>query len=296
VVAEHTLTYTANGHRATDAARTRDADTGVLNARTYSYSYDPRDRIAEVVKTDTSSGATLSTESYRHDPASNVISQTIDGTTTSFVYDRNRLLTSTTSGVTASYNYDPFGRLNTVTAAGEVVESYSYDGFDRIAERTSIDQTGTSESTSYTYDPLDRTASRTDTTGKTTDYSYLGLSGEVLSEEIAGEIQKSYQYSPWGKRLSQVTHRCRRHPGGRVLRVQPAHRRRNVDRPGRRPSDDLRLHRLRQERRDRVHRHRRPRRRHPRRRAVQPVPVQRQTLGPGHRHLRRWASATTTPG
>jgi hypothetical protein len=36
------------------------------------------------------------------------------------------------------------------------------------------------------------------------DFNYLGLSGEVLSEEIAGQIQTSYQYSPWGHRLSQV--------------------------------------------------------------------------------------------
>lgn len=199
MVAEHTIGYDPNGNRVTDVARTRDADTGVLKARTYSYSYDPRDRIAQAE-------ATLATETYRHDPASNVVEQTIDGTTTSFVYDRNRLLAATTSGVSAAYNYDPFGRLNTVTAAGQVVESYTYDGFDRIAEHTSIDETGGTESTSFSYDPLDRTTSRTDATGETTDYTYLGLSGEVLSEEIAGQVQKSYQYSPWGKRLSQITH------------------------------------------------------------------------------------------
>jgi RHS repeat-associated protein len=207
VVAEHTIGYDPNGNRVTDVARTMDADQHNKSSdRTYTYTYDPRDRIAQVRKTDTSSGATLSTESYWHDPASNVIAQTIGGTTTAFVYDRNRLLTATTGGVTAAYNYDPFGRLNTVTSAGQIVESYSYDGFDRITEHTSIDQSGGSESTSYSYDPLDRTTSRTDTTGETTDYSYLGLSGEVLAEEIAGEIQKSYQYSPWGKRLSQITH------------------------------------------------------------------------------------------
>ncbi|MYQ35239.1 hypothetical protein, partial [Streptomyces sp. SID4956] len=57
----------------------------------------------------------------------------------------------------------------------------------------------------YTFDPLDRTASKT-ADGKTTDFTYLGLSGEVLNEEVAGELTKSYQYSPWGERLSQVKH------------------------------------------------------------------------------------------
>lgn len=134
VVSEHTVSWDANGNRTTDVSMTMDADDpGAYLDRTHTYSYDPRDRISEVVKTDTSSGSTLTTESYVHDAASNVISQTVDGTTTSFNYDRNRLLTATTGGVAGSYNYDPFGRLDTVVSAGEVVESYAYDGFDRIA-------------------------------------------------------------------------------------------------------------------------------------------------------------------
>ncbi|QYC45476.1 tRNA nuclease WapA precursor [Nonomuraea coxensis DSM 45129] len=60
----------------------------------------------------------------------------------------------------------------------------------------------------YTYDPLDRTTSKTEkegtTSAKTTTYSYLGLSGEVLDEEVAGKLTKSFQYAPWGERLSQV--------------------------------------------------------------------------------------------
>ncbi|MFI2366724.1 RHS repeat-associated core domain-containing protein [Promicromonospora sp. NPDC019610] len=63
------------------------------------------------------------------------------------------------------------------------------------------------ESTTYAYDPLDRTASKT-AGGETTDYTYLGLSSEVLGEEVAGELTKSYQYSPWGQRLSQITHQA----------------------------------------------------------------------------------------
>ncbi|NEE04811.1 RHS repeat-associated core domain-containing protein, partial [Phytoactinopolyspora halotolerans] len=193
-----------------DVASTMDADNpGLSSDRTYRYTYDPRDRISQVTKTDTATGDTLATESYLHDAASNVIEQTVDGVTTSYTYDRNRLLYATTDGVRASYNYDPFGRIDTVTAAGEVIERYSYDGFDRVAEHTRMDDTGTTSTTSYSYDPLDRTASRTDdadTSGaETTEFTYLGLSGEVLNEEVAGQVQKSYHYSPWGKRLSQVT-------------------------------------------------------------------------------------------
>jgi RHS repeat-associated protein len=41
---------------------------------------------------------------------------------------------------------------------------------------------------------------------KTTTFDYLGLSGEVIDEQVAGQLQRSYQYSPWGERLSQTKH------------------------------------------------------------------------------------------
>ncbi|WP_053204941.1 DNRLRE domain-containing protein [Jiangella muralis] len=209
LVASHVIGYDANGNRTSDVARTMDADShGTYLDRTYAYTFDPRDRVAGVEKTDTSSGSALSTETYVHDAASNVISQTVDSVTTSFVYDRNRLLTASSAGVVGTYNYDPFGRLDTVTSAGLVVERYTYDGFDRVASHRSLESDGTSSTTAYAYDPMDRTASRTSDAGaageETTEFSYLGLSGEVLSEEVAGQIQTSYQYSPWGQRLSQI--------------------------------------------------------------------------------------------
>jgi RHS repeat-associated protein len=70
-----------------------------------------------------------------------------------------------------------------------------------------VNDSGELESTTYAYDPLDRTASKT-AGGETIDYTYLGLSGEVLGEEVAGQLTKSYQYSPWGQRLSQITHQA----------------------------------------------------------------------------------------
>ncbi len=40
--------------------------------------------------------------------------------------------------------------------------------------------------------------------GKTTDFAYLGLSDKVVSEEIAGQLQRTYQYNAHGQRLSQI--------------------------------------------------------------------------------------------
>jgi RHS repeat-associated protein len=94
-----------------------------------------------------------------------------------------------------------------VVSAGLTISRTTYDGFDHIAQSEKMNDAGVLESTTYKYDPLDRTASKT-ADGRTTDYTYLGLSSEVLGEEVAGQLTKSYQYSPWGQRLSQITHQA----------------------------------------------------------------------------------------
>ncbi|GHJ98418.1 hypothetical protein SY2F82_02160 [Streptomyces sp. Y2F8-2] len=202
LVSSHTYAYDPNGNKTQDVAKKMNADShSVYLNSTTDYTYDPANRLKQSMKT--GNGAT--TETYVHDDNSNVISQTVGGVTTDYNYDRNRLLTATTSGSTASYNYDPFGRQESVTSGGQVVERSVYDGFDHVVESQKADATGAMKSTTYTFDPLDRTASET-ADGKTTDYEYLGLSSEVLDEKVAGTLTKSYQYSPWGERLSQVKH------------------------------------------------------------------------------------------
>ncbi|MEU5726133.1 RHS repeat-associated core domain-containing protein, partial [Micromonospora sp. NPDC047738] len=207
LVSEHTYTYDLNGNRTRDVAKKMNADnhSAYLNT-TSDYTYDPRDRLTNLVKTGDGAGS----ETYVHDANNNVINQTVKGTPTTYNYDRNRLLTASTGGATASYNYDPFGRLDTVTAAGTVIERNIYDGFDHLIENRKNNGT-TISTTKYTYDPLDRTTTKTTDAGgtkeMTTTFSYLGLSSEVLDEEVAGKLTKSYQYSPWGQRLSQITHK-----------------------------------------------------------------------------------------
>ncbi len=202
LVASHTYAYDPNGNKAQDVAKKMNADNhSAYLSSTVDYTYDPVDRLAKSVKTGNGAG----TETYIHDDNANVISQTIEGTTSTYEYDRNRLQSATTGSTTANYTYDPYGRQETVTAGGKVVERSVYDGFDHVVDSQKADGTGALKSTKYTFDPLDRTASTT-TDGKTTDFEYLGLSDEVLDEKTEGTLSKSYQYSPWGERLSQVKH------------------------------------------------------------------------------------------
>jgi RHS repeat-associated protein len=204
LVASHELAYSANGHRITDVAKVQNADNSAAYLdTTTTYTYDPGDRIAQVTKTPT--GGTAAVESYVHDANDNVVSQTVKGVATTFGYDRNRLLSATTAGITSAYNYDPFGRLDTVFTAGTLTARYSYDGFDRIGERF---VTGAAGTTRYAYDPLDRTVSRTEKAGtageKTTSFAYLGLSDQVVAEQVGGRTTKTYQYA-LGRRVSQTT-------------------------------------------------------------------------------------------
>ncbi|WP_245180421.1 golvesin C-terminal-like domain-containing protein [Streptomyces montanisoli] len=202
LVASHTYAYDPNGNKAQDVAKKMNADdhTAYLSSTT-DYTYDPADRLAKSVK----SGNGADTETYVHDDNANVIDQTVKGTTTTYTYDRNRLLTAKAGGATADYTYDPFGRQQSVTSGGQVISRNTYDGFDHVTKSEKADDTGALKSTTYTFDPLDRTTSET-AAGKTTNYEYLGLSSQVLDEKVAGTLTKSYQYSPWGERLSQITH------------------------------------------------------------------------------------------
>ncbi|MGW0121499.1 golvesin C-terminal-like domain-containing protein [Streptomyces sp. NPDC003327] len=203
LIASHTYAYDANGNKAQDVAKKMNADNhaAYLDSTT-DFTYDPADRLTRSVKTGNGAG----TETYVHDDNANVISQSVKGTSTTFRYDRNRLMSATSAGaLPATYVYDPFGRQQSVVSGNKVIERSVYDGFDHVVESQKLDAGGAMKSTTYTFDPLDRTATKT-AGGKTTEFEYLGLSGEVLDEKVAGALTKSFQYSPWGERLSQRKH------------------------------------------------------------------------------------------
>ncbi|GAA4593682.1 hypothetical protein GCM10023194_58560 [Planotetraspora phitsanulokensis] len=204
VQAEHTLNYQTDLQVSSDHVKVQCVEFKCLYPDvTKTYSYDPRDRVTKVEYNRPGWG-----EEYEYDANSNVIWQSVAGTPTHFMYDWNRLVKTTDPTGTSSsdYGYDPSGRLQQITggASGTPTASYVYDAFDHTVQTEQVGVDGVNRTTRYGYDPLGRTSSTTDNSGKKTIYSYLGMSGEVLDEEVDGAITRSYEYSAWDERLSMA--------------------------------------------------------------------------------------------
>ena len=100
VVASHQLWFNPDGDRTRDISRVDNADTAGNLDQTATYKYTPERKLAEVAKSGTNKSKN---ETYLYDDAGNVEEQTVDGTTTEFVYVKNRLTKATASkpGATA---------------------------------------------------------------------------------------------------------------------------------------------------------------------------------------------------
>ena len=210
LVSSHQYSYDPNGDTTQNIEKLMSADdSSTYLTHTLGYAYDPMDQVTSVTTDGTQ------TESYTHDANNNVLTQTVPSptgtpTSTTFGYAQGRLVTASTSGVTADYNYDPFGRLDTVTSGVQTIQSNTYDGFDNLASVSQWNNaTQSMNSTSYTYDSLNRMASQTTAAGTST-FSYLGLSSDLVSEQnpatsTSPAQTKTYDYTPTGARLSQTT-------------------------------------------------------------------------------------------
>ena len=205
LVASHTLAYDPNGNETSDASSVQNADNhSAYITKTATDTYTPANQLASVSNSDGSDP-----QSYTYDQAGNITVQSVGGVSTTNVFDRDRLLTSTGSGVTAAYNYDPFGRTDSVTAGGTVIGRFTYDGFDHISSEVKNTGSGT-VTTNYSYDALDRTLTQTDNAGgsgaKTTTFDYLATSSAIADEQVNGSVSKVYQYAATGERLDQIVH------------------------------------------------------------------------------------------
>ncbi|TYB50915.1 DNRLRE domain-containing protein [Nonomuraea sp. PA05] len=202
VQSEHTLTYQADLRVSKDHTKVQCVEFRCLFPDVEKqYTHDPRNRVTKVEYL-----GQARSEEYQYDANSNVVIQSVAGESTNFQYDWNRLVKSGDLAGYSEYNYDPSGRLFSVTSGEEQTQTglYYYNAFDQITRTEQVGVDGVERATDYTYDPLGRTSSMTDNDGEKTTYSYLGMSGEVLDEEVGGSITRSFEYSAWDERLSMA--------------------------------------------------------------------------------------------
>jgi len=157
-------------------------------------------------------------KSYAYDAANRLVGIKIQpaGIKTEIQYDAlNNLVSTTTGGVSISYDYDKAGRLNKVFENGKLINSYSYTPTGKLSRAktkhssinlryndrglpASVSQDGMS--IHYTYDKYGRKNSRIDSEGSKTRYFYDKAGRLAKSRTNNGNIF-TYHYD----RLSRLT-------------------------------------------------------------------------------------------
>jgi RHS repeat-associated protein len=230
LVESHTLEYEAggvyvSGHRVKDRL-TLDGP-GSASCRSAScdatYSYDARERLK--VWSNGLPGAEASTATYTLD-ADTAAVDTLDGNVTKdavtgagartrdYVYSPAGQLRSLALNGTVSqlYFYDAdTGNARCVTDAGQTAATcdgdgsakpglrdwYRFDGLDRMTTFKSY-RAGAAVDSSYVYDAFDRSSTETEAhnggVARATDFTYLGVTGEVSAEVERGGTTKRYSY------------------------------------------------------------------------------------------------------
>src|SRR5438034_3860998 len=116
---------------------------------------------------------------------------TSDSTKT-YSWDARNHLASIGGGVTASSQYDPFGRRVSKSVGGPAT-SYLYDGANIVQELS-----GSTPTANLLNAGLDEVLLRTDAAG-TSNYLSDALGSTVALADASGAIQTQYSYEPFGQ-------------------------------------------------------------------------------------------------
>ena len=173
------------------------ASTTLANGQVSTYGYDVLSRTVAVTHRASAGGTTISSETDVYNPVGNLLSKTVDGTTTTFGYDNADQLTAESKpGYSAGYAYDANGNRTSKTLNG-VTQTYFVDDGDKL---TAITQGGTTVK-GYGYDAAGRTTSVTSSAGTTT----LTYDFESRVKTIVGPgVSNSFTYNGLDTRTGKV--------------------------------------------------------------------------------------------
>jgi RHS repeat-associated protein len=168
------------------------------------YSYDGQNRVTGIIEKVNSVSTPLATFGYTYDRSGNTMSATevINGTTRNLAYtydNAHRLLTEAINGVTTTFAYDDAGnRISEVTGATST--TLNYNNMNRLTSRV----TGTTTIT-YNYDARGNMTQAQSKTGATTNYTYTYQynSRDLLTNASTGTTN-TYQYDHDGRRTQET--------------------------------------------------------------------------------------------
>ena len=166
------------------------------------YSYDSRRRLTQVRQYD---GQTLAGQTdYTYDASGNQLSVTVDGSTTSYTYNRfGQVLTETDAlGQSETNTYSPIGRLETSTDRSGQTTVYTHDALGRV--------TATAAGTAHA-DTLSRSYTKTgqllreERGWQRTDYAYDALGQVVRVTETNLPVRYTVTLHAGGGTVSPTT-------------------------------------------------------------------------------------------
>ena len=178
------LTY---GYFANDSVHTITDAVNAANSQTMTY--DTLDRL----KTAASGAGGYGTFAYTWDPVSNLVTETLNGTRTTYSHNpgTNRLDAVTTSGVTENVGSTAAGNIATFKTGGAAVETLAYNKANQLASAT---VTSPAEMASYAYDLMGRREKSVGTTTGTTIYGYDRNSNLLTDNDGSGTTRADYVY------------------------------------------------------------------------------------------------------
>ena len=186
-------TYTKTGAVASITGNST-STSGTIIRIAEQYGYDPLQRLAtsQVV-----TGVTNTTTTYGLDLVGNVLTQNVNGVTTTYTYNaaNNELASSSNPNTNTSFSYDQNGNLKTRTT-GTASTSYAWDTSNRLVK---VSQNGAMQGT-YAYDGRGRRVQSVESA--TILYAYTGT--DTLSERVLGIRTNDYVYIG-GLRIANVS-------------------------------------------------------------------------------------------
>ena len=160
-----------------------------------SYTYDEFNRVVQMLETVGETTVNTTTMTYNANGA--VLTQTVNGQTTSFEYDNMGRRTKVTApgGVVANMTYYSTGEVKRVDGATYPVE-YTYNGLGQQATLKTFKDASTPQVTSWSYNSRGQMIAKTYADNSSLTYTYNG-DGQLLTRTWARQVNGAPLVTTW---------------------------------------------------------------------------------------------------